>query len=208
VIATMRVKTEYAIEKDDRGKNTVRKLGLSPVQRDGVSYEFTVVMDIAENHTAQASKDRTTLFDGWCDRISAATGRTLRQWLDSGTEPTRAMPASVTPSSVIHGDAWPDDVIPEFDDFDAPPSAESAATSMREAINAAVPLRQMKPSIRLWLRDLEERLAACRSLEQAEAVALSNDVCKAGKTLQGDARERLRHIINAALARHAEPEQC
>ena len=61
VIATMRTKTEYVVEKDDRGKNTVRKLGLSPVQRDGVEYEFTVVMDIVENHTARASKDRTTL---------------------------------------------------------------------------------------------------------------------------------------------------
>ena len=109
VIATMRTKTEYVVEKDDRGKNSVRKLGLSPVQRDGVEYEFTVVMDIAENHTARASKDRTTLFDGWCDRISAATGRTLRQWLDSGTEPpVRAVAASMAPAPVVRGDEWPD----------------------------------------------------------------------------------------------------
>ena len=35
-IATMRTKTEYVVEKDDRGKNSVRNIGLSPVQRDGV----------------------------------------------------------------------------------------------------------------------------------------------------------------------------
>ena len=153
VIATMRTKTEYVVEKDDRGKNTVRKLGLSPVQRDGVEYEFTVVLDVAENHTARASKDRTTLFDGWCDRISAATGRTLRQWLDSGTEPpVRAVAASMAPAPVVRGDEWPDDVIPELDDFDAPPSAESAPRNMRDEINEAVP---MKASATAGLPDLE-----------------------------------------------------
>jgi hypothetical protein len=93
VIATMRTKTEYVVERDDRGKNSVRKLGLSPVQRDRVEYEFTLVMDIAENHTARASKDRTSLFDGWSDRIGPQTGRMLRDWLDSGTEPARAVAA-------------------------------------------------------------------------------------------------------------------
>jgi hypothetical protein len=86
VIATMRSKMEYVVERDDRGKNSVRKIGLSPVQRDGVSYEFTLVMDIAENHYAVASKDRTSLFDGWSDRIGSQTGRMLRAWLDTGEE--------------------------------------------------------------------------------------------------------------------------
>jgi len=93
IIATMRTKTEYVIEKDDRGKNTVRKIGLSPVQRDGVEYEFSLVLDIAENHYARASKDRTSLFDGWSDRIGAETGRMLKAWLDSGAQPAPAQPA-------------------------------------------------------------------------------------------------------------------
>jgi hypothetical protein len=91
IIATMRTKTEYVIEKDDRGKNSVRKLGLSPVQRDGMEYEFTVVMDVAENHTARASKDRTSLFDGWCDRIGPQTGRMLRDWLEAGARDPRGL---------------------------------------------------------------------------------------------------------------------
>ena len=103
IIATMRTKTEYVIEKDDRGKNSVRKIGLSPVQRDGVKYEFTLVMDVTENHYARASKDRTSLFDGWSDRIGPQTGRMLRDWLDSGSEPARAMPVSMTPAP---RDSW------------------------------------------------------------------------------------------------------
>jgi AAA domain len=119
IIATMRSKMEWIVEKDDRGRNTVRKVGLAPVQKDGVSYEFTTVLDVAENHTAQASKDRTSLFDGWCDRISPETGRMLRQWLDSGTEPVRAMPASMAPTPMVRGDVRPElagDGIPALDD--------------------------------------------------------------------------------------------
>jgi hypothetical protein len=83
IIATMRTKTEYVVEKDDRGKNSVRKLGLSPVQRDGVEYEFTQVIDVAENHTARASKDEphcsTAGRIGSAGRLAecSATGSTL-----------------------------------------------------------------------------------------------------------------------------------
>lgn len=93
IIATMRVKTEYVIETNERGKQVPRKVGLQPVQRDGMEYEFTVALDIDANHKAQASKDRTTLFEGWYDTISEATGRKLLDWLDRGDE-TPAKPAA------------------------------------------------------------------------------------------------------------------
>jgi hypothetical protein len=204
IVATMRSKMEYVVEKDDRGKNTVRKVGLAPIQRDGVSYEFTVVMDIAENHTASASKDRTTLFDGWCDRISAATGRTLRHWLDSGTEPARAMSASMTPAPVIRGD-WPDDSIPALDDvpgaWEADPLPESVpASTARDTINAEVPLRQRKPTIATWLDQFAAKLELCADREEVEAAVLCDEVCRAGRTLRGEARERLQALIDDALA--------
>jgi hypothetical protein len=202
VIATMRTKTEYVVEKDDRGKNSVRKLGLSPVQRDGVEYEFTVVMDVSENHTARASKDRTSLFDGWSDRIGPQTGRMLRDWLDSGADvPVRAVPAGIAPAPVMRGEEWPGDSIPALDDVteaspESPPSAE------RLAINAAVPMREPKPSVRSWLDGLATSLAACTSREAVEAALLSQDVCAASRSLRGAAREQLRAIMNAALDQH------
>jgi AAA domain len=61
VIATMRSKMEYVQEKDGDGNSKVRKLGLKPVQREGMEYEFTVFFDIDDNHTTVASKDRTGL---------------------------------------------------------------------------------------------------------------------------------------------------
>lgn len=62
VIATMRAKQEYVIETNERGKQTPRKVGMAPVQREGAEYEFSVVFDLQADHHATVSKDRTELF--------------------------------------------------------------------------------------------------------------------------------------------------
>lgn len=95
VVATMRTKTEYVIEEDERGKKVPRKVGMAPRQRDGMEYEFTVVLDISPEHVASASKDRTGLLDGNPHKLSVETGRKLRAWLESGAEPA-AVPADNT----------------------------------------------------------------------------------------------------------------
>ena len=95
IIATMRAKTEYVMEENDRGKKEPRKVGMAPVQRDGMDYEFGVVFDLAANHSAQVSKDRTSLFDGRVFQLSKDTGETLRAWLETGAEPP-APPAADT----------------------------------------------------------------------------------------------------------------
>jgi len=91
VIATMRAKTEYVQEKDERtGRQIVRKIGLAPVMRDGIEYEFTIFMELDSQHLAHVGKDRTRLFDGMIIRPDSDTGRELLAWLDSGAqEPVR-----------------------------------------------------------------------------------------------------------------------
>lgn len=69
VICTMRSKTEYVVEDKGNGKASVTKLGLKPIQRDGVEYEFTSVWDMEIGNTLVVSKSR-------CDRIS---GDVVRQ---------------------------------------------------------------------------------------------------------------------------------
>jgi hypothetical protein len=86
IIAAVRSKTEYVQEKDSNGKTTVRKVGLAPIFRDGVEYEFTAFFDLAADHTAQASKDRTNLFDGLIFKPSVETGKALLEWLETGTD--------------------------------------------------------------------------------------------------------------------------
>ena len=85
IIATVRSKQEYAMEKDEKtGKSSVKKLGMAPVQRDGMEYEFTVFMDIEQNHNAHASKDRTDLFKDEIFMIDESTGSRLTEWLSQG----------------------------------------------------------------------------------------------------------------------------
>lgn len=86
IIATLRTKTAYEIVEDANGKKRPVKVGLAPLQRDGLEYEFTLVLDLSiEGHVATASKDRTGLFDGEYWVPTEATGRTLRAWLDGGS---------------------------------------------------------------------------------------------------------------------------
>lgn len=95
VIATMRAKQEYVQEKDDRtGKTTIKKVGLAPVQRDGMEYEMSIVLDIDINHVAHATKDRTSLLDGQYFTVTRDTGRQLLDWLESGEEAAPPAPAS------------------------------------------------------------------------------------------------------------------
>lgn len=58
VIVTLRVKTEYVIEDNERGKKVPRKIGLKPDQREGIDYEFDVVADLDPDNTLTVSKTR------------------------------------------------------------------------------------------------------------------------------------------------------
>lgn len=87
LIATMRSKTEYVLEENDKGKQVPKKVGMAPIQRDGMDYEFTVVFDLSQDHIATASKDRTSLFDGQAFIPSVNTGKQLKEWLESGEAP-------------------------------------------------------------------------------------------------------------------------
>lgn len=93
VIATMRAKTEYVQEKNDKGKTVVRKVGTAPIMRDGVEYEFTCCFDINDKHVAYASKDRTSLFDGDDFVITPDIGRRLYAWYADADEPEPVRPA-------------------------------------------------------------------------------------------------------------------
>lgn len=84
IIATMRTKQDYVLNQKD-GKFIPEKVGLKAVQRDGVDYEFTIVLDIDAKHFATASKDRTGLFVGMPEfKITPDTGKKLLDWGNSG----------------------------------------------------------------------------------------------------------------------------
>lgn len=85
VIATMRSKTEYVIEEDSRGKKVPRKIGLQPVQRDGMEYEFDVVGDIDHEHNFIITKTRCRALGGAVvHKPGEDLARTLKAWLGDG----------------------------------------------------------------------------------------------------------------------------
>ena len=82
----MRTKTAWEVVEED-GKKKPVKIGLAPVQREGLEYEFTVVLDLSvEGHIATATKDRTSLFDGKHFLPGQKTGLELLKWLELGED--------------------------------------------------------------------------------------------------------------------------
>ena len=86
IIATMRSRTDYVQVVNDKGRTEIRKVGLAPVQRDGMDYEFSLVFDLNNEHTVTVSKDRTSLFDGQSFSLSPEIGSKLLEWLNSGKD--------------------------------------------------------------------------------------------------------------------------
>lgn len=64
VIATMRSKMAYELETDKNGKLKPVKVGLKPIQREGVEYEFDLVGDLDVDHLLTISKSRCSFLDG------------------------------------------------------------------------------------------------------------------------------------------------
>lgn len=102
VIATMRSKTEYVQEKDERtGKTTVRKVGMAPVQRDGLEYEFDVVGDMNYENELIVTKTRLPKLAGQVIKHPGLDlACSLLDWLGSGAPASEPVvgPPFVAPS--------------------------------------------------------------------------------------------------------------
>lgn len=85
LIATMRTKTEYVQEKDDKGRTVVRRVGLKPEQRDGMEYEFDVYGDLDHENRLIVGKTRCSALAGAViPKPGDALAETLLTWLTAG----------------------------------------------------------------------------------------------------------------------------
>ena len=89
IFATMRSKMDYLQTEDSNGKKKVEKVGMAPITREGVEYEFDIVGEIDLNHSMMITKTRCHKL---ADKIFTKPGEDLaneiKSWLDDGTEPT------------------------------------------------------------------------------------------------------------------------
>lgn len=84
IICTLRSKVEHVVETVG-GRTQVRKVGMQPVQRDGLEYEFTVVGDLTQEHDLIVTKSRAAwLADQIINKPGEALGKKLLAWLDAG----------------------------------------------------------------------------------------------------------------------------
>lgn len=102
IIANLRSKTEYVVEKDDRGKNVPRKIGLAPIQRDQVEYEFTVFMNMSHDNVAHVSKDNSGIYNQEFIKPCPEMGRKLMEWLNTGLDQTEQFVQVTLPVILAH----------------------------------------------------------------------------------------------------------
>jgi hypothetical protein len=107
LIATMRSKQDYILVANDKGKQVPKKVGLAPIQRDQMDYEFTLVFDIGVDHRGEVSKDRTGLFNEKIVNLAdPATAEAIRGWLEHGKEVLPSGPISPA-DAILHSQNTP-----------------------------------------------------------------------------------------------------
>lgn len=91
VIATMRLKMEFALEEytNERGekKSSPKRMGLAPVQRSGMEYEFDIVCEFDNAHLMKVTKSRCPAVDGQAiPKPGAAFIGPIWDWLQDGVD--------------------------------------------------------------------------------------------------------------------------
>jgi hypothetical protein len=84
LITTTRAKQDYLVSEYE-GKWNIQKVGLKPVQRADIDYEFDICFDLGMDHQVTVSKNRTMLFEnGTPFIVTRETGKQLIQWCQEG----------------------------------------------------------------------------------------------------------------------------
>ena len=110
VIANYRAKIEYTQDVEN-GKKVVRSLGMGIIAEGNTSYEYTTMLMLDDKHEANATKDRTGLFDGQYFVVTADTGRKLYQWMAEGEVPPPPPPEMHKAEAPTPAPAAPDEQV-------------------------------------------------------------------------------------------------
>ena len=86
IVVTMRTKTDYEEQIDSTGKKRRVKVGLAPVQREGLEYEFDLVCSMDEENTLTIDKTRCFAYSQEKMRVQAKPDaiyfQPFIQWLE------------------------------------------------------------------------------------------------------------------------------
>ena len=99
IICTMRTKNEYVEEVNERGKKVRRKIGLAPVQRDGLEYEFDLVGSMDDENVFITDKTRCSAYAG--KAIKKPAGKDFadfKKWLSGAKQEAKPTAEPSTPA--------------------------------------------------------------------------------------------------------------
>jgi hypothetical protein len=126
LICTMRAKTEWTQETNERGKTAPKRVGLTPEQGKGIEYEFDLLCAINQDHWLTVEKDRTGKYqDAQIEKPGEEFGKALAEWLESGEAP--AKPAPAEPPKATEQAAPPEPAPASWTDPDLGESVETDA---------------------------------------------------------------------------------
>ena len=92
VICTMRSKMDY-LQTEENGKKVIKKVGMAPIQRAGMEYEFTIVGDMDTDHNFIVSKSRCDFIaDAVVKKPDTAFFKKILDWLNSGDAQPATLP--------------------------------------------------------------------------------------------------------------------
>lgn len=132
VIACMRSKSEYVME-EVNGKKVPRKIGLQPVQREGMEYEFDVLGDLDQDHNLIISKSRCAAIDNKLfPKPGAEFAAILNEWLGGAEAPAPQPKPSVTPAPAPN--PTPDPVVSQEFNFVPSEALAKAKAALRKRL--------------------------------------------------------------------------
>lgn len=138
VVATMRSKAEYVIEQNERGKSAPKKVGMAPIQRDGMEYEFDIVLQMTLDNDAIVEKTRCSAIAG---RVLAKPGKDLanilKTWLSGASAEPAPQPAKPTQPVVQHRNGAQQPQQPQTDAENAELAASVNAVIVDPALDKA-----------------------------------------------------------------------
>jgi len=114
VIICTRARQDYVQEQGADGKQKVTKLGMAPVQRDDLEYEFQVVAQMDQQHTIEIGKTRCAALAGmqFQQNQQGKFAAIFAEWLAGGVE--------------LIGQAEADALVDAFNAIDAGPAKVAA----------------------------------------------------------------------------------
>jgi hypothetical protein len=85
VIVTMRSKVDYVLERNEAGKEVPKKVGMAPIQRPGMEYEFDIYGAMDWSHIMTITKSRCPSVDGWTGvKPGSSFMAPVIDWLETG----------------------------------------------------------------------------------------------------------------------------